>query len=354
MADDGILSQDEIDALIREIPEEPKGSPVEVAEEVSEIAPAGFDVDAITGFFQEHMDSAAGVLSVMLNKKVNITVQNVMGADANDLFAGLEGTVLNVEVDYSGNVSGKSLLIFEESVMAGVADILMGGDGKGKLKAWDELSKSAVTEAMKQVIFAATSNLAKKYKKKISAGDPVVNIVTEDEKGSVDLSFMGSDCIAVEYGINIEDIVYSKFTQVIDNSTAEQIGDFTAEPAPKPSRPQAQSAPRPSRKPSSSFKAVQFSPLSEAKSVEGLGNLGILMDVPMEISVELGRTKKLLKEILELGQGAIIELDKLSGEPVDILVNDRLIAKGEVIVIGENFGVRITDIVSPLERVTNL
>ncbi|MCK4778389.1 MAG: flagellar motor switch protein FliN, partial [Actinomycetia bacterium] len=84
------------------------------------------------------------------------------------------------------------------------------------------------------------------------------------------------------------------------------------------------------------------------------GNIGLLMDVPMTLTVELGRTEKLVKEILTLGEGSIIELDKLAGEPVDLLVNGKLIAKGEVVVIEENFGVRVTDIVSPMDRMASL
>ncbi len=83
-------------------------------------------------------------------------------------------------------------------------------------------------------------------------------------------------------------------------------------------------------------------------------NLGLLMDIPLQITVELGRTKKLIKNILELSQGSIIELDKLAGEPVDIFANNKLIAKGEVVVIDENFGVRVTDIISQYERVRKL
>ena len=78
------------------------------------------------------------------------------------------------------------------------------------------------------------------------------------------------------------------------------------------------------------------------------------IDIPLQVTVELGRTKHSVKEILELASGSIIELDQLAGEPVDILVNNRLIAKGEVVVIDENFGVRITDIVSQKERINNL
>ena len=83
-------------------------------------------------------------------------------------------------------------------------------------------------------------------------------------------------------------------------------------------------------------------------------NLNMLLDIPLQVTVELGRTKRSVKEILELASGSIIELDKLAGEPVDILVNSRLIAKGEVVVIDENFGVRITDVLSQAERLNNL
>jgi flagellar motor switch protein FliN/FliY len=83
-------------------------------------------------------------------------------------------------------------------------------------------------------------------------------------------------------------------------------------------------------------------------------NIKLLMDVNMELTVELGRTKKSIKDILGMGEGTVIELDKLAGEPVDVLVNGQLIAKGEVVVIDENFGVRVTEIVDPMERLREL
>jgi flagellar motor switch protein FliN/FliY len=98
--------------------------------------------------------------------------------------------------------------------------------------------------------------------------------------------------------------------------------------------------------------SVQFPNLMPQATVQEQGNIGLIMDVFMEMTVELGRTRKLIKEILGMGEGTIIELDKLAGEPVDILVNHKLIAKGEVVVIDENFGVRVTEIVSPMERMS--
>jgi flagellar motor switch protein FliN/FliY len=100
--------------------------------------------------------------------------------------------------------------------------------------------------------------------------------------------------------------------------------------------------------------SVQFPNLMPRASSQESGNIGLIMDVFMEMTVELGRTRKLIKDILGMGEGTIIELDKLAGEPVDILVNHKLIAKGEVVVIDENFGVRVTEIVSPMERMSDM
>ena len=99
---------------------------------------------------------------------------------------------------------------------------------------------------------------------------------------------------------------------------------------------------------------LQYPNLAGGPTTQEQGNIGLIMDVFMEMTVELGRTKKQIKEILGMGEGTIIELDKLAGEPVDILVNHKAIAKGEVVVIDENFGVRVTEILSPMERVSDL
>lgn len=99
---------------------------------------------------------------------------------------------------------------------------------------------------------------------------------------------------------------------------------------------------------------AQFAPLNLGSAGQDQGNIGLIMDVPLQITVELGKTRKTIKDILTLGPGSVVELDKLAGEPVDLLVNGKLLAKGEVVVIDENFGIRVTDIISPLERVSNL
>lgn len=98
----------------------------------------------------------------------------------------------------------------------------------------------------------------------------------------------------------------------------------------------------------------KFEELSEDKKPGTARDIDFLLDVPLEVTVELGRARMLIKDLLQLGQGSVVELEKLAGEPMEILVNNRLIARGEVVVVNEKFGVRLTDIVSPVERIRQL
>lgn len=104
-----------------------------------------------------------------------------------------------------------------------------------------------------------------------------------------------------------------------------------------------------------SARKAAFSELEEAKAPQGQSkDLDFILDIPLEVTVEMGRTKMLINDLLQIGQGSVIELNRLAGEPLDIMLNGKLIARGEVVVVGEKFGIRITDIVSPLERVKRL
>ena len=102
------------------------------------------------------------------------------------------------------------------------------------------------------------------------------------------------------------------------------------------------------------FKEDQSAPDTGTLSKEETKNLDLILDIPLTVTVELGRSKMLINDLLQLGQGSVIELTKLVGEPLEVLVNDKLVARGEVVVVNDKFGVRLTDIVSPLERVQSL
>jgi len=90
------------------------------------------------------------------------------------------------------------------------------------------------------------------------------------------------------------------------------------------------------------------------EELEGSNQLDFILDIPLELSVELGRTKMLVNNLLQLGQGSIVELNKLAGEPLEVYINRKLIARGEVVVVNEKFGVRLTDIITPMDRVKSL
>jgi flagellar motor switch protein FliN/FliY len=173
----------------------------------------------------------------------------------------------------------------------------------------------------------------------------------------------GGNFFVASYQMDLGDGQANQFWEIIDPQAASDIAQaLTGGAAPAapgmggmPMGAMGGGMPRgiPAGQPPN-VQSVQYPSLSPRPTPQEAGNIGLIMDVYMEMTVELGRTRKLIKEILGMGEGTIIELDKLAGEPVDILVNHKLIAKGEVVVIDENFGVRVTEIVSPMERMSDL
>jgi len=118
-----------------------------------------------------------------------------------------------------------------------------------------------------------------------------------------------------------------------------------AEPTPAQNKPQPQK-PAP--------QGAKFEELKPAVGAGSTRDMDFLLDIPLEVTVELGRSRMFIKDLLQLGQGSVIELEKIAGEPMEILVNDKLIARGEVVVVNEKFGIRLTDIISPTERIQKL
>jgi flagellar motor switch protein FliN/FliY len=248
---------------------------------------------------------------------------------------------------------------------------------------------SAVGEAMNQMMGAVSTSLSTMFNKKIDISPPKVNLIDLAKEDKV-TEIVGSEekVVRVSFRMEVEGLIDSEIMQILPIEISKDMvnnlmsGSMEAEAAPEPPvvappamQQQVQSAPEPSyaapqpvqqqayaapvqqqARVASNIpvQPAQFSPLSTEPVTVNDANIGLILDVPLQVTVELGRTKKRIRDILELATGSIIELDKLAGEPVDILVNGKLLAKGEVVVIDENFGVRITDIVSPMERAQNL
>jgi len=251
---------------------------------------------------------------------------------------------------------------------------------------------SAVSEAMNQMMGSSTTSLSSMFNRRIDISPPSLTLV-DLGKNSLDFASEYDELVAIKFKMEIEDLVNSEIMQIIpveavqgmmallmgsstEESGAEVVLD-TPEPEPEVpvmsqssdivpepeipvsnqswEQPYYQSEPSPVRKNQQfAVQPVQFANLQEMSINNTPQNIGLIMDVPLDVSVELGKTRKTIHDILELHQGAIIQLDKMAGEPVDLLVNGKLIAKGEVVVIDETYGIRITAIISPSDRMNKL
>lgn len=376
----GFLSQEEIDSLLR-------GDPIATAAaEPAKPAVALSDVekDALGELGNISMGSAATTLSILLGRKVQITVPRVEEITIAELRQQYPLPYLVIEVGYSAGLLGSNLLIIRESDACIIADLMMGGDGLNPPEHLNELYLSAVGEAMNQMMGATATSMSTMFNKKVDIKPPNVNVFNFSEPQRIS-SFEDENVpvIKVAFRMEVEGLIDSELMQMISVESAQDMvknvlnsmqnsGPAAVEPAPRaqqtsaPPTPQASPAsappqpaysapaPQPKAHQNVTVQPVQFAPLAANALMHSGANIDFIADVPLQVTVELGRTRKLIREILDLVPGAVVELDKLAGEPVDILVNGRLIAKGEVVVIDENFGVRVTDIVQPAERMKNI
>jgi len=393
---DDFISQEEIDALLKggidnnDSVSANTSSNSDGAERLSDI-----ERDALGEIGNISMGSAATTLSVLLGHRVSITTPQV----SIDTLASIKDhypmPYLIVEVGYTHGIEGNNILAIQAQDALIIADLMMGGDGTAPPEELNELHMSAVGEAMNQMMGAVSTSLSMMFNKKIDISPPKINLIDLAKEDKV-TEIVGSEekVVRVSFRMEVEGLIDSEIMQIlpIDISKdmvnnlmsgsmeeAEPQSPVTAppvmqQPVPQqvPQVPVQETYTAPPQQPAQQqtyavapmqqarvasnipVQPAQFSPLSTEPVTINDANIGLILDVPLQVTVELGRTKKRIRDILELANGSIIELDKLAGEPVDILVNGKLLAKGEVVVIDENFGVRITDIVSPMERAQNL
>jgi len=383
----GFLSQEEIDALLRgETAAAPDGNAA--AELLSDM-----EKDAMGEIGNICMGSAATTLSILLSRRVSITTPQVRITSINEIKRQYPLPYMVIEVGYTHGLLGTNLLAIKESDALIISDLMMGGNGSSPPTELNELYMSAVSEAMNQMMGAVATSMSTVFKKKIDISPPQCNMLDFSTEGSIgSIEANDSPIVQVSFRMEVEDLIDSEIMQIVSTTVAKDLvanllnSVQPPESAPQPTPPQPQpqqqqQQPQPMAAappqvapqqmpyqqqqpmaaaqhgygqppPNVMVQPVQFTPL-KASNIPGFdANIGLIMDVPLQLTVELGRTRKLIREILELAPGSVIELDKLAGEPVDILANGKPIAKGEVVVIDENFGVRITEIIGQLDRTT--
>ncbi|MGG3033727.1 flagellar motor switch phosphatase FliY [Bacillus stercoris] len=373
------LSQDEIDALLNGTGSTLDEPEVPEVDDLSEM-----ERDAIGEIGNISFGSSATALSTLLNQKVDITTPSVTVIPKSKISDAFPEPYVAIEVNYTEGFSGSNLLVVEQSDAAIIADLMIGGDGKGADPSLGEIHLSAVQEAMNQMMGSAATSMSTVFSKKIDISPPRVELLDVTEEKGTDRIRDDEMLVKVSFNLKVGELIDSSIMQLypltfakdlisslMNSGNAEEATtaqpDATYEQPKEPVTPEPriepkQQQPQPPKRQGTAKKSapvqvspVEFSAFDPNEATQApINNLDMLLDIPLSITVELGRTKRSVKEILELSAGSIIELDKLAGEPVDILVNQRIVAKGEVVVIEENFGVRVTDILSQAERINNL
>lgn len=398
---DGMLSQEEINALLNGGADSSSSDSAGVSDELSEE-----EKDAVGEISNISMGTAATTLYSLVNQKVTITTPKVSVTNWEELASSYDRPCVFLQINYREGIEGNNVLVLRERDVKIITDLMMGGIGQASDEPIGELHLSAIGEAMNQMMGSAATSLSSMLKKKIDISPPVASVVDLNEDiGDGIPEFLNSKFVKVAFRMVIGDLVDSEIMQlypldfakslfeVFTGSQESSAPEQTPAPAPAPT-PEPTPAPAPAPAPAQSQQMAQpqmgqmpmggqpqmnpqmgqpmmnpymgapymgnpYMPMGDVNvqqaqfqsfnagtsPLQQQENIGLIMDVPLEVVVELGRTSKSIKEILEFAPGTIVELNKIAGETVDVLVNGKYVAKGEVVVIEESFGVRITEIV---------
>ena len=388
---DGILSQEEISALLNDTGSE---------NATQENSLTDNEKDAIGEIANISMGTAATTLFSLVNRKVEISTPVVSLATWDDIVEAYERPCVFIRIAYTVGLDGNNLLILKENDVKIITDLMMGGDGTNTDGELGELHLSAICEAMNQMMGSAATSLSSMLNKTIDISPPHADLVDLQEsvdEGAID-EFLKNPFVKISFKMEIGDLVNSTIMQLYPISFAREMctsitqnmeqdaaanASVTPQPEPQPEpQPTPQAAPQqtmqsqPMMEQPMMGQAMQGQPMmgqpmmgQPMMSQPMMGqpvnvqpakfqpfmcdlsatfqkeNIDLIMDVPLEVTVELGRTSKSIQEILDFAPGTIIELNKIAGEPIDVLVNGKYVAKGEVVVIEESFGVRITEII---------
>lgn len=391
-----ILTQEEINALLKG--DEGDSSPLSPMQK-----------DALGEIGNISYGTASTALSELLNKRVVIDTPTVSLTTQKELKEQHPVPYVLVEVDYKSGLIGSNVLILKVTDAAVIADLMMGKDGVNPKPTLEQIELSAVGESMNQMVGNAATSLSTLFSQRIDVDPPRIKVINlADGEAIVHDLELDSQIVVVSFKLQIDGLVDSELmlvvpyelaielserliaeTQIATNSVSASVVTEVGSVPPQTITPESQEyqqsvSPQPPSEPvvepvnmppvvtapapapvSYSYnrtevkspvmvQPAQFGPIGNAKAGKETGNIGLILDVPLQVTVELGGTRMKIKDILDLGIGSIVELDKLAGDPVDVYVNGKMIAKGEVVVIDENFGIKITDIISPIERANTL
>ena len=389
---DGSISQDEIDALLSGVGG--GGIASDPAAGAGDDL-AAFKKTALLQFTKENIPGLSSNLESMTGKTVSISEPVIELSDREAFLRKVSEMAVATLIDFSGAMTGDHAFMMTPELAKKIVSLVNHEDNVEI----DDMALSVISETIAQYVGTELSYLERSGLAGVSSAPAESSHVPKAMMRLPQRNF-----VSVTYNVQLDDSSYQLW-EILSEDVVDKIASTIAGPDPSMqgmggdagmqgmavmggmqnmgamqngmmggSAQQAFSSGMPQGSPQqggnmqamnnmgmmpqmgmgASVQPVQFPPLQGFVSQEEQGNIGLIMDVYMEMTVELGRTKRMIKEILGMGEGHIIELDKLAGEPVDVLVNHKPIAKGEVVVIEESFGVRITEILSPAERISDI
>ena len=392
---DGMLSQDEINALLSGM-DEPGGEsapedaaaaqpdPASADSDLDESVLTAMEKDAIGEVANISMGSSATTLSSLVNRRVNITTPVVTLARWENVLRDYEKPCVFIQIKYTVGLDGSNILVLKEHDVKVITDLMMGGDGSNIDGELGELHLSAISEAMNQMMGSSATSLSTMLDKMIDISPPEASFVdlSTFKSGGDIAPFLADIFVKIAFRMQIDDLVDSTIMQLYpidfakelcDTFLKNQLGDTASEPAPQAAAPQGGMAPQmdmnnqmgmgmpqmgmpqmqmgmgmpqmqmqmgmPQMQPGMGMPQMQMMPnmniqpaqfqsfSKDTGAMPGQETIGLIKDVPLEVTVELGRTSKSIAEILDFTPGTIIELDKIAGEPIDILVRLRRVSE---------------------------
>ncbi|AQS54181.1 Flagellar motor switch protein FliN [Jeotgalibaca dankookensis] len=304
------------------------------------------------------MSQAATTLSELLARQVRITTPRVKLTSIEAIIHESKKPKVITSIEFKKGIKGNNTLMLDVNDSGKIANLMMGGDGQNAIDTLTELELSAVGEAMNQMIGSASTAMATMFSRVVDIYPPDVQLLDEETPKESEDDIFSKPVCEISFELEVENVLNSTIMQIFSldavrdiveimlNDKATVISDEVATPPTQE---------KPSKKTEKvTVQQPTFQPLEEKAVKQPPNNLDLIMDVPLEFSVVLGRSKKTIKDILSLGAGSVVELDKMTEEPLSIYVNGKMIAEGEVVVINENFGIRITNILSKENRLKNI
>ena len=396
---DGVMSQEEINALLN-------GSADSGEQKPQEEVLTEKEKDTIGEIANISMGTAATTLFSLVNKKVEISTPVVSMGTWDEIVDKYEKPCVLVRIAYTKGLDGSNILVLRENDVKIITDLMMGGDGSNTDGEITELHLSAISEAMNQMMGSSATSMSSMLNTMIDISPPsstLMDLQDTTDGGEIE-DFLEGRFVKITFKMLIGDLVDSEIMQLypvslakdmchsivsnMESDTASTVEDELIHPEPQPAeQPQMQAQPEPQVTPQPQMQTPPPQPMPDMGTSGGQPymqqpymqqpymqqpyppqqqvnvqpaqfqpfagnyqapyqpeNIDLIMDVPLEVTVELGRTHKSIQDILDFAPGTIIELNKIAGEPIDVLVNGKYVAKGEVVVIEESFGIRITEI----------